>query len=208
MKRHLRKRHLVLLALLLSPLSFLTLLFGFNLINPMALMFLTSFTIENHSSEDIWVSPIGAVGAAGHRYTLPFSVSEFPYLTSPIDREFYIPPGSSRSFTYDWDDIQFSEILIMNKSGKFYVLGTGLHPTEGQYRRPQASVFMVPPLNELSRAEQIHTDALLVDKLHRMLILHGLAILGLLPPLLILKAIRMKQNAEQTAHRGAEVRAR
>jgi len=186
------------LGIILSPLLLLTLLVGLSLVNPMGLMFLTSFRIHNQSGEDLWVTPIGAIGPSGQRHTLPISVGEFPYLIIPSNRDFHIPPGDSRHFTYDWDDIQFSEILVRSRDNVYFIVLTGLHPTEEQYRRPEAEDFTIPPLAELQPASKVHTAALSDGPPYRMIFLYALALIGLASPIFLVKAFLARKSPEQS----------
>ena len=185
-------------AVLCFPLFLLTLLFGLSLVNPMGLMFLTTFTIENRANEDIWVTPIGAVGSSGTRHLLPLSVAPFPYLMTPSRKDFHLRPGDRRSFTYDWDDIQFSEILVRNKGGAYRTLPTGLPPTEGQYRRPIETAFVVSSFIGLQPTTEVQLQAL-NTRSSGIFVLYGLVFVGLLFPYFMFRAIKPKNNVEQGA---------
>ena len=192
------KTSLVVVAAVLSPLTLLTTLIALNTINPMAVVFLTEFTVVNEGANEIWVTPIGAIGQDGGRKPLPYSRFRDFYLLSEKDRDFYIPPQSSRTFVYDWDDIQFSEILIRTDRKAYRVLSTGLHPTKGQYRRPKQNHFVVGDFESLNVAEVIHLKALESSGGQRSRILHSLAFAGLLPPVLLLLAFtRRSDNRER-----------
>lgn len=155
-------------------------------------MFLTSFRITNDSGEAVFVTPIGAVGEQGDRFMLPLSVSEFPYLMKVKTGNFRIPPGESRSFTYDWDDIQFSEIVVRSSGDAYKILPTGLHPTEGQYRRPQERSFVIPALANLAPASEVHLQAL-TPRSRRIVGLYALAVLGLAFPFFCYKSLRRQK---------------
>lgn len=75
------------------PLVLWTLLVIFSLINPMGLMFLTNFTVENNSGEKLWVTPIGAVGQDGKRRPLPLSVGQFVYLLTLFREDLALARG-------------------------------------------------------------------------------------------------------------------
>ena len=170
----------------------MTLLVGVSLVNPMGLAFLTSFTITNDSGEPVFVTPIGAVGKQGDRYMLPLSMLPFPYLMRLKTGDFMIPPGESRSFTYDWDDIQFSEIVVRNSGGAYGILPTGLHPTEKQYRRPQEKHFVIPVFSKLAPASDSHLQAL-TPRSRRIFGFYALAALGLTFPFFCYKAFRKQK---------------
>lgn len=160
-------------------------------VNPFGLMFLTSFTIENGTDEEILVTPIGATGAAGTRYTLPYSVFKRFEVFGVKKGNFRIPAGASKEFTYDWDDIQFSEILVRRSNEPWRVTATGLHPTFNQYRMPQKSRFVISDVENLPYASEIHLAALPGNSLW-ILAIHFLSLLGLASPVLIVVGLRVK----------------
>lgn len=158
------------------PLVLWTLLVVFSLINPMGLMVLTGCNVENHSGKRLWVTPIGAVGHEGKRRPLPLSVGN---LMTPFRKDLPLAQGVENSFTYDWDDIHFSEILVRNDRGEYRVMPTGLHPTEGQYRRPDQTNFVVASFDALPPASAIHLEALHYSGAE-MMIFYALGLGGLL----------------------------
>ena len=62
------------LGILTLPLFLLFLMMCLFALNPMGMGFLTEFQIENKTSVNIYVTPIGAVGEEGRRKTLPYSM--------------------------------------------------------------------------------------------------------------------------------------
>jgi hypothetical protein len=196
MKPRNRKRLTMLVAIILSPLSLVTLLIGINMINPMSLMFITTFEIENKTGEEILVTPIGAVGPKDHRETLPYSALPWPYIMIRDYEDYPIAPGEVRKFHYDWDDIQFSEILIRLPSKEYHVIQTGLHPTKGLYRRPDKDRFEIEDIESTPLAEDKHLEALQTDS-NRIFLLYVLAILGFVPPALFFWALKIKVEKEQ-----------
>lgn len=203
MKLHSKRNIHIGCAVLCFPLFLLTLLMAQSLVNPMGLMFLTTFTIENRTNEHIWVTPIGAVGSAGTRYLLPLSVGPFPYLMTPSRKDVHLRPGDRRSFTYDWDDIQFSEILIRKEKEPYRTLPTGLPPTEGQYRRPAETDFVVSSFAGLRPATEVELQALDTQS-NRIFLLYGGAFVGLLFPYFLFRAIKPKKLPNNRLHRIAD----
>jgi len=118
----------------------------------MRLAFLSSFVIDNKSGQDIWVSPIGAVGKDGARHPLPFYNLKYLAIRSPKRAEFYIAKDTSRAFIYDWDDIQFSEILIRPKQGDIRFIVVDPNPTSNQYRKLKGNRFTIGSLSDLPAA--------------------------------------------------------
>jgi hypothetical protein len=177
-------------AVLSFPLFLVTLLFALSLINPMGPAFLTTFEVKNASGKELWVTPIGAVNRNGLRRTLPMTANRLFYLQTPADRDFALAPGASRTFTYDWDDVQFSEILVRDASGDYRVLPTGLHPTEGQFRRPELNRFVMTNWKELAPASEPQLEALQTRGNHRRAAFYIMALGGFAFPYFVVKAIR------------------
>jgi hypothetical protein len=193
---------LILAGVLLLPLFLVTALFVVNSVNPMALAFLTRFEIENKTGSHIWVTPLGAVGEQGTRKSLRcFAVL---YIALPASRNFVIAPGKSRRFVYDWDDIQFCEILVRGGTGEWRVLSTGLDPVKGQYRPPPTRHFVISDLASLPRAQQFQLDAM-SDYSGRVYLLYALVAGGLLGPILLVCGLRMRRKAKLVAPSNSRV---
>lgn len=180
------------------PASLISGLFLLNAVNPMAVAFLTRFDVVNASGEDLSITPVGAVGSSGRRRTLPLSLS--PYLSIPSlrDRSFPLPAGTRRSFTYDWDDIQFAELLLVSRSGSAREIVVDASPTERQYRRPATNHFVIPPLEILPFARpEVHA---VVDapKQSRLAIIWALVLAGIASPIGVLYARSKLKTANQT----------
>ena len=62
-------------------------------------------------------------------------------------------PGASVKITYDWDDINFSEILVETRSGSFKQLVVDPEPDSGQFHAPDYDTFVIPGLSQLPDAE-------------------------------------------------------
>ena len=117
-------------------------LVALNSFNPMSLAFKTEFSVTNQSNERIAVTPVGAIGRDGHRSRLPLLADAPGYWFLPRNANLVIESGQTRRFVYDWDDIQFSELLI-EAGAQRYVLIVDSQPTVGQYRRPAQTSFTV-----------------------------------------------------------------
>lgn len=191
MRPSLQKRLLRVVGFILLPLFCLTCLLTFSVVNPLGMAFLTSFEVVNSTGEDLIITPIGARGAEGRRGTLPISSSSQFYLMSPQRGEFPLPAGSTLSLTYDWDDVQFSEIVCRRRDGSYLVLPTGLHPTQGQYRQPPTKRFEISDLAALQPATELHLAAVRSGS-GRIPFLYVLAGLGLLSPLCFWAARRIR----------------
>jgi hypothetical protein len=178
----LRSRILRIVGFVLLPLFVITCLLVINTVNPMRLAFVASFDIVNATAEEILVAPIGAVGSDGQRYPLPLASARCFGVIPQSDLEFAVPPGATLALAYDWDDIQFSEILCRTRDGAHRALPAGLHPTQGQYRRPREKRFEIADLNALELATDLQLAALRVPR-RSIWLLYGLAAAGLLSPL-------------------------
>ena len=124
----------------------------FNVVNPMAIGFLTRFEVMNDSGDDFKVTPVGVVGRRGDRETLPLKMARFLNIPTIQDRSFAVVAGARRSFIYDYDDIQFSELLIVPSHGPAREIVVDPNPTVRQYRRPATNRFVVPALETLPLA--------------------------------------------------------
>src|SRR5690348_3526721 len=126
-----RRVLLVLLILngLLLPLSCIPVLLLFNAVNPMQLMFVTGFTVQNRTGGTLSVTPIGTVGPDGHRRPLPLMRWQIPAV--PASRNGRLPVQSGKTITlyYDWDDINFSELVIEAEDGELRQLVVNPPPT-------------------------------------------------------------------------------
>ncbi len=182
MRPLLHQRVLRVAGFVLLPLFCLTCLFTCSVVNPMGLAFLTSFEVVNSTHEDLVITPIGARGPDGRRGTLPIVSSSRLYVMSSQRGEFPLPAGSTLSLAYDWDDVQFSEIVCRRRDGSHFVLPTGLHPTQDQYRQPPTKRFEVSDLAALQPATELHLAAVR-SRSGRIPFLYVLAGLGLLSPL-------------------------
>lgn len=124
----------------------------FNVVNPMAIGFLTRFEVINDSGDDFKVTPVGVVGRHGDRETLPLKMARFLNIPTIQDRSFAVAAGARRFFIYDWDDIQFSELLIVPSLGPAREFVVDPNPTDQQNRRPATNRFVVPALESLPLA--------------------------------------------------------
>lgn len=151
-RRPVLRRSLLIVGLASSPLVLVSALGVINLFNPMVLAFQYEFEVVNHSGEPVAVTPIGAVGPSGARYVLPQYSRREPALPALRRADFVLLPGESIKVIYDWDDINFSEILVHTTSGHYRQLVIDPNPTESQYHPPKAERYVVPPLAELREA--------------------------------------------------------
>lgn len=170
-------------AIVCLPLTLFSGLMLLNVVNPMGLAFLTSFTVDNQSGEPVWVTPVGTIGKEGTRSALPLSASSFLCLPALSASRFPLNAGERVKLTYDWDDIQFSELVIAPASGPARMLVVDETPAERQYRRVWTNYFMIPKLADLPEAQS--GLLLAVDQTSRAPLFWLVALGGLVPPLVI-----------------------
>jgi hypothetical protein len=153
------RKALLIAALASSPLLLLSLLAVVNLFNPMVLAFQYEFEVANKSEEPIEITPIGTIGREGIKAILPQYLSRLPAWPALRQGAFALDPGSSVKVLYDWDDINFSEILIRTSSGAYRQLVVDPDPTESQYHPPVAERYVVPSLAQLPEAPRTVIEA-------------------------------------------------
>ena len=128
--------------------------------NPMVWMFQTSFEVINQSGEVVYVTPVGVVPGSPQRWTLPLSWWSIPMIPRADCGDFRLPPGSTKVFRYDWDDINFSEVVVRNDLGswhQFVVLPEATaQPCCGG---PALDRIFVPPLAQLPLASPAAREA-------------------------------------------------
>ena len=107
------------------------------------LAFCTTFTIENGSDQTISVTPVGAVGPLGSRQPLP-TCRNFVYsFPESIRGGYQLRPGESVAITYDWDDINLSEIVVDQAGVTWGQLVVDPQPTLGRYHAPRQKHFRI-----------------------------------------------------------------
>ena len=190
-------------SLLGLPASWVSALVLVNIANPMALAFLTSFTVRNESGEPAHITPIAPPVRTGKRWTLPLSVSPRYYLRPPTCADFQLQPGEQRRFTYDSDDISFSEIAVRDLRGNWYQLVVDAEPTKRRYREPSTDFFVIPSWWTLpAESDAVRTAATRPDPRFSRLWL--IVALGFIPPVTIaicLKSLYFNRGTSTRANR-------
>jgi hypothetical protein len=144
-----RKTSLLISIIFTSPFLLLCFFVLLSTVNPMLLLFITNFKVENQSGQDIWFTPIGTRGAEAQKGLMPIYLTAIPALPAVRIGNYYLKDGDTKKIKYDWDDVNFSEILIKAKNGQFYELIVDLEPTDNQYHPPKSKHFVIPELNTL-----------------------------------------------------------
>ncbi|MEZ6191648.1 MAG: hypothetical protein R3C45_10205 [Phycisphaerales bacterium] len=126
---------LIVLNVLLLPCGCVFLLSGlYNPHNPFQLAFITDIHITNNTGNPIKITPIGTLGPAGRRGPLPIYRSASPAYRSEQQGGFPIPAnGGTIEVFYNWDDINFSEIVIEDHAEQLAQLVVDPNPTQNQY---------------------------------------------------------------------------
>jgi hypothetical protein len=107
---------------------------GFNAVNPMQLTFVTGFRVENRTSRPLWITPVGTLHAGG-KHVLPQFAAGFPAIPAFRTKNLRIEPGGSTWISYDWDDINFSEVVVRNAEGEYRQLVVDPDPPKHSYYR-------------------------------------------------------------------------
>ncbi len=123
-------------------LSGLTLV-GFAFDMSIKLGFITDIHITNDTQQPIKITPIGTVGSQGDRSPLHDIHRKQPTYDSQTRGSFEILPGDSIELFYDWDDINFSEIVIEDQAGSLSQLVVDPTPTQEQYHPPTPNTFTI-----------------------------------------------------------------
>lgn len=181
------------LAFLLLPFFCLTILVIGNTINPMALAFLTDFNVENKTNEILFITPIGTKSPNGSWHQLPYSFSSSFYFIIPSKIDYPIEPGGLKNFIYDYDDIQFSEILIRRTGEKSRVFSIQAPLQLDGYYPPERKQFEIKDVNTLPFAKKEHLLALKPTRMNSWAI-EILALIGLLSPVFFVLGSRCKQR--------------
>ena len=145
-------RFLLLCVCLLSAWAPLFLVFtALNAFNPMQVGFLTTFVVQNDSGQQIDVWPLGAPGPFEPR-VLPLFITRFPALPDPSSGRFRIPPGGTATIRYDWDDTNFTELLIRSADGRYKRMPVDTDREPGCCSPPGSDVYVVPRMEVLMNA--------------------------------------------------------
>jgi hypothetical protein len=148
------RRNFLLAALVLSVVpailaALLLLLIALNSINPMQFMFSTSFEVRNASGEHVRAWPLGR-HESGQLSQLPFLLAELPAIPSLGTWGFAIGPGGSRRVRYDWDDHNFTTIVVRRTNGDMRAIDMPA-PSDCCYRHADEE-YVIPPLDGLRLA--------------------------------------------------------
>jgi hypothetical protein len=170
--------------ILLTPLlltSLASLLMLFNSVNPMQLTFVSSLRVDNRTTRPLWVTPLGTFNS-GAKGVLPQFALSFPAFPAFRSRDLRVEPGGSTWITYDWDDINFSEIVVRDAEGKYRELVVDPNPPKVNYYRNKQERYVIEGWESLSQpAAEALAAAQSPDRQGRLwwLFLTGFVVLGL-----------------------------
>jgi len=159
------------------------------------LAFMVEFSIENKTSETLMVTPIGAVGKEGQRQLLPVSMASSINFPVKQASRFRLAAGQTMVIPYDWDDINFSEIVVENEQGEARQLVTDPTPTQNQYHGPAQRSFAI---NDWNKLEPLSDAVKMVPLEPRPYQLVCRFLMFIIPPwilLMLLKVISRRQNS-------------
>jgi hypothetical protein len=175
------KRRALMLLMIVSafslPVSCVPIITVLNMVNPMQSAFVTSFTVANHLDTEICITPIGACGPQGRRATLPQYRSRWPAVRAADETDLRIAPGRVRTVLYDWDDINFSEILVRTDEWR-KVLVVDPEPTQHRYHSPRVTHFAINASTMLAEPTAQVLEAARVSGEGRMWFLMGVGVVG------------------------------
>ncbi len=134
------------------PAFLVLLLFAGHSVNPMALAFLTTFQVRNDSKGEVQVW-VGGRGESGRPALLPLHLWEFPAVPAFRSGGFGLKPGAVATITYDWDDTNFTVIIVKTSDGELLAM-----PVDGGDNRVgcctphRQELYVIPSLRELRQA--------------------------------------------------------
>jgi len=124
--------------------------------------FVGDITIENRSAEEIAVTPLGAIRGSEQpdaRYGLPIVVAELFPFPSARNGDYRLAPGESVTILYDWDDIQFTDVVVENTRGDAFQLVVGSLAQGLAYTRPDQDCYVIEDLSRLPPASATAREA-------------------------------------------------
>jgi hypothetical protein len=166
-----------------SPLlltSLFSLFFLFGSVNAFWVVFISRFRVENRTGAPLWITPVGTFNS-GVKGVLPQFATSFPAFPAFRSRELRVDPGRSRRIRYDWDNINFSEIVVRNARGEYRQLIVDPDPPKKDYSPNRQEVYVIADFDSLSNvAQDVFAAASEAGKEHRfwLLFVTGFPVLG------------------------------
>jgi hypothetical protein len=169
---------------LLTPLlltSLASLLMLFNSVNPMQLAFVSSFRVDNRTTQPLWVTPIGTFNS-GAKGVLPQFALSFPAIPAFRSRDLRVESAGPIWIIYDCDDINFSEILVRDAQGEYRQPVVDPNPPKVNYYRNKQERYVIEGWELLSLpATDVVAAARSPDRQWRLwgLFVTGFVVMGL-----------------------------
>jgi len=111
--------------------------------------FVADLTVENRTAETVWITPIGAVGDEGVRVPLPIMLARIPLALPAFQHgDFRLLPGEVVTISYDFDDVNFSEVVIRDAQGRWTQVVADPHPTANRYHAPLQKPFVLSDFSQ------------------------------------------------------------
>ncbi len=162
-KRRLVKVFAWLSLVLAAPASLLVVLIGVNSVNPLQTIFVGEFGVQNKSGEPLrfWVA---GKHESGNLHLLPLFATAFPALPSLRTGGFKLADGRSARIVYDWDDIDFSVIVVERGSGEFRAVDVDTEKRGRDCCRPPSGhAYAIPSVDTLRVASPAEVAVLTED---------------------------------------------
>lgn len=141
-----RKRIAINIGLILvSPFLLCTcvpLLLLVNTVNPLAVAFNSEFEVENRTSGPIWITPIGTTNQGSKAVLLQYTGRRLA-IPSLHSTDLEVVPGRRVRIHYDWDDINFSDILVRDLAGNESVFVVDAAPPTRGYFQNQQPLYVI-----------------------------------------------------------------
>jgi hypothetical protein len=180
MKAKLATAAFALSIVLAVPALLIDFLFALNTINPFNSFFVTDFQVRNDSGGPVRIWVAGTDGR-GLR-PLPLYLSGGLAIPAFRSGSFPLEAGNATTITYDWDDINFTLILVRAPSGEYLVLPVDTDtPRNGCCFRNEHDLYVIPPLRELRQASAEEREAILAEEWGSIRLWAMLAICFVLP---------------------------
>lgn len=118
--------------------------------------FHSRFTVINETDVPIVFTPVGSVGLKADKRTLPIQRPFFlpNAIMLPKRGGFTLEPGGSKELIYDMDDINFSEIVVVDASGIRGQIVVNPKPGKNRYHAPGQKRFVVSDLDSLENVPE------------------------------------------------------
>ncbi len=124
-----------------------------NAFNPMQLTFVTTFAVRNDSGQSIELWPLGTAGGT-EPHILPLFATVFPAIPHFGSGRFDLASGGTVEIHYDWDDINFTELLVRTGGGGYRSLAIDTDREAGCCWRHKSDVYVIPRIEDLAVASE------------------------------------------------------